>query len=75
MLLIGAEGADIAGGIMDQAMPHHFILALEALAAERARTPFYRAEVWAVLRMHICVGTKYGKPYHEGSQNRAYMLT
>lgn len=56
MLLIRAEWAYITRRVMDKAMAFHFVFALEALAAFGARTAFYWAVVWTVLRVYICVG-------------------
>lgn len=41
---------------MDKSVPNHFVLAFEALATERPRTPFNGTEMGTILRMHIGMG-------------------
>lgn len=53
MLLIRTKGTNIAWRVVHQAMPHHFIFALEAFPTWATRTAFYRAEMRPVLGMHV----------------------
>lgn len=56
MLPVGAERANIARGVVYQAMTDHLILPLEALAPFATGTPFHRTIVWPFLRMNVGVG-------------------
>lgn len=42
MLSIRAERANIAGAIMYETMPNHFVLPLESLTTFASRAAFYR---------------------------------
>ena len=53
MLLARAEWAYIPRRIMDEAMPNHFIFALEPPPTRAPRTLFNRAIMGPILRMHI----------------------
>lgn len=56
MLLIGTEGTDITRRVMHQAMPHHFIFALEPFPSQSSWTPFHGTEMRPILRVHIGMG-------------------
>jgi hypothetical protein len=57
MLLIGAEGTDVARRVVYQTMSHHLILAFEAFPTETTRAPIDRTEMRPVLRVDIGMGT------------------
>jgi hypothetical protein len=58
VLLVWTEGTDVAWGVVDEAVAHHFIFALEAFSAKGARTAVYGTEVRAVLGVDVCVGAE-----------------
>jgi hypothetical protein len=49
VLLVRTEGTDVAWGVVNEAMAHHFIFALESFSAGCAWTALYWAEMRAVL--------------------------
>lgn len=53
VLLIRTEWTDITRRIMHQAMPHHFIFALEAFPTHATWTAFYRTEMRPLLGMDV----------------------
>jgi hypothetical protein len=79
MLLIRTEGTYIAWRVMHQAMPHHFILALEPFPTQPTWTPIHRTEMRPVLRVHICMragncGLQLGVHCHDTRICDDYML-
>lgn len=52
---IGTKWADVARRVMDEAMPDHFVLALEPLSTFASWTTLNAAVVWTILGMYICM--------------------
>jgi hypothetical protein len=55
---IRTEGADVAGGVVDEAVTYHFVFALEPFAAFRAGAATHGAVMRPVLRVDIRMGAK-----------------
>ena len=60
MLAVGTVGARVAGGPVDEAVPVHLVLALEAFAALAMAAALDGAEVGAVARVDVFVGAEVG---------------
>jgi hypothetical protein len=57
MLPIGTKRTHIPRRLMHEAVPNHFVFALEAFSAFGARAAADGAVVWAGLGVYVCVGT------------------
>jgi hypothetical protein len=57
---VWAEGTDITGALVDQTMPDHLVLSLEALTSLAAETALDGAEMRAHGAVDVFVGTEQG---------------
>ena len=55
VFVIGAKGANVAGRLVDEAVPYHLVFAFEAPAAFGSMARLDGAIVRSILGMHICV--------------------
>lgn len=55
VITVWTKGTDVSGGIVDEAMPDHFVLPLEAFPSLASRASLNRAVVWTGRRMNIGV--------------------
>lgn len=55
MLTIRAERANVSRRLMDQTMPNHLVLPLEALSPFASRAALYGTVMWSCRRVDVCV--------------------
>jgi hypothetical protein len=55
VITVWTKGTDVSGGIVNEAMPNHFVLSLETFPSLASRTSLNRAVMWTGRRMNIGV--------------------